>query len=190
MITALPRSSHCPHLRPLWLVGLLSLATLGLYFPVWMGVTWSEMKRELHDERMHPFWHALSYFVPLYGLFRVHAHCAAVRAMLQVAESPRTVDPWEVLLGVMWQMGMVYLLIFYFAPNDPFKPLLWLSVGAASAVATAYVQAGLNAYWLAVAGRGPRTASPGWSGRRSRPASPSWAWSCTPRCNRSNTNSL
>jgi hypothetical protein len=143
--------------RPIWLVGLLAFTTFGLYFPVWMGITWVQLQRELNDDRMHPFWHALSFCVPLYGLFRIHAHCALLRDLLQRIGATRTVDSWEVLLGVMFQMGMAWLLVYYFLPHDPFKPLLWLSVAAAAAATTVHAQAGLNAYWQEV---GPADAPP------------------------------
>jgi hypothetical protein len=55
--------------RPLWLVGALTFVTFGVYLVIWVGVTWSEMKRELRDEGMRPVWHALGLLVPIYNSF-------------------------------------------------------------------------------------------------------------------------
>jgi hypothetical protein len=60
--------------RPVWLATALSFLTGGLYFVWWFGATWSELKRELRDETMHPVWHALTSLVPVYASFRTHAH--------------------------------------------------------------------------------------------------------------------
>src|SRR5215207_11023344 len=60
--------------RPTWVVFLLTIFTLGLYWPIWFAQTWSELKRVVRDPGMSPVWHGLSLAVPIYNLFRVHAH--------------------------------------------------------------------------------------------------------------------
>jgi len=55
-------------------VFLLTIFSLRLYWPVWFGQTWSELKRVVRDPGMNPVAHALSLFVPIYGLFRIGAH--------------------------------------------------------------------------------------------------------------------
>src|SRR5579871_3787408 len=54
--------------RPIWLTVMLTLVfPFGLYPLVWFAVTWAEMKRELRDDEMHPWWHAVGYCVPIYA---------------------------------------------------------------------------------------------------------------------------
>ena len=67
---------------PAWLPFALTLATGGAYLIVWAGRSWSTMKRERGDPEMRPVWHALSLAVPLYMIFRVHAHFRTLNELL------------------------------------------------------------------------------------------------------------
>jgi hypothetical protein len=87
--------------RPLWLVALLTFGSLSLYYYVWMARTWDELKRILKNEKMRPVWHALTQFVPIYSLFRLHAHFDTIRG-LEGADSPIRVRPgWVVVAGAV-----------------------------------------------------------------------------------------
>ena len=61
-------------IRPDWEVAVLTVISLGGYFAVWMAVTWSELKRESGDDEMHPVWHGLALFVPVYHAFADFRH--------------------------------------------------------------------------------------------------------------------
>lgn len=67
---------------PAWLPFALTLVTGGAYLIVWAGRSWSTMKRERGDPEMRPLWHALSLVVPLYMIFRVHAHFRTLNDLL------------------------------------------------------------------------------------------------------------
>ena len=67
---------------PAWLPFALTLVTGGAYLIVWAGRSWSTMKRERGDPEMRPLWHALSLAVPLYMIFRVHAHFRTLNGLL------------------------------------------------------------------------------------------------------------
>ena len=67
---------------PVWLPFALTVVTGGAYLIVWAGRSWSTMKRERGDPEMRPLWHALSLVVPLYMIFRVHAHFRTLNELL------------------------------------------------------------------------------------------------------------
>jgi hypothetical protein len=67
---------------PAWLPFALTLVTGGAYLIVWAGRSWSTMKRERGDPEMRPLWHALSLVVPMYMIFRAHAHFRTLNELL------------------------------------------------------------------------------------------------------------
>ena len=76
-------------LRPPWLVALLEIVSENLYEVWWYARTWMELKRARSDPSMHPVWHTLAMFVPIYGLFRLHAH---YRVLNETAASAGATD--------------------------------------------------------------------------------------------------
>ncbi len=118
---------------PRWLgmVVILSTVTLGLYFIVWFGLTWSEMKRELKDDSMSPVWHALSLLVPIYGWCQVHKHFQTIN---DLDPGTGTVRPGLVvaLLVAAWVVHLV----------TDLPAQLLVMAGAA-----VYGQAALNSVW-------------------------------------------
>lgn len=70
--------------RPVWLVFLLSLVTFDLYLPIWLASTWADIKREpsMRNEKLFPIWHGLTWFVPIYDLFRLNAHYKTIGDLL------------------------------------------------------------------------------------------------------------
>lgn len=83
--------------RPVWLVSALTFLTAGFYFPIWAGLSWSAMKRQVGDPNMSPLGHGFAMLVPIYGIFRVHAHFQLLNALLGAAGSTRRLS---VALGV------------------------------------------------------------------------------------------
>lgn len=65
-------------LRSPSLVAICTFTTLGFFGLWWFYATWSELKREYQDEKMHPVWHTLTQLVPVYSYFRFHAHMEAI----------------------------------------------------------------------------------------------------------------
>ena len=58
---------------------------------------------------MHPFWHSLTLFVPIYNLFRMHAHFRTIRDLRASRELPESIAPglavicWMLANGIGWQ---------------------------------------------------------------------------------------
>jgi hypothetical protein len=92
--------------------------TFGLYTFYWLCQTWREIKLEDGDTGKRPFWHALAMFVPIYNLFRMHAHMRTIVELVQsyggrTSLSPRTaVVVWMVvgaLINVSDRPGLGFL---------------------------------------------------------------------------------
>ena len=56
----------------------------GFYFIYWLYVTWKQY-RDHTRANAFPVWHALTLFVPIYGLFRVHAHIRTFKDLMMDA---------------------------------------------------------------------------------------------------------
>ena len=87
--------------RPMWKVGIFMIFTFGLYQFVWLGLTWSEMKKEIKDDSMCPVWHALAMLVPIYSFFRLYNHYKTINSLLGKVGHPYKVYPGWVILGTI-----------------------------------------------------------------------------------------
>ena len=132
--------------RPSWLVALLTLFTFGLYLVFWFGASWSEIKRERHDPSMRPFWHALTLFVPVYGLYRMHAHFQVLNALRFGRSMREIISPG---------MAVLFLIVFDVIssastrpqPSGGAKMTLDLICAVSAMAITTFGQLGLNGYW-------------------------------------------
>jgi len=79
--------------RPPWLVALLELLSENLYEVWWYGRSWWELQRARNDPSMRPVWHALAMYVPIYGLFRLHAHYRVLNETAAGAGATDRVSP-------------------------------------------------------------------------------------------------
>ncbi|MBM2809533.1 MAG: hypothetical protein HW416_292 [Chloroflexi bacterium] len=105
-ITSLPMTLFLPFYMLAWLVqwwgGKPGQIITFLPYPlVWLAATWSEMKRELDDPDMHPWWHALSFLIPIYGLFRLHAHYRTIQELLLQRGAASPVSGRGAVLGMI-----------------------------------------------------------------------------------------
>jgi hypothetical protein len=125
----------------------LDVVTLGLFQIVWMWATWSELKGELHDDSMHPVWHALSQFLPIGRYIVLRAHFRAIERVC----APRGVRSLRPALAVL-PAGAAGIC------NRSNDPTLSLAAGALSlALSVVQVvggQAALNSYWRTLRSEG------------------------------------
>ena len=128
--------------RPLWSVFLLTLGTFSLYFFVYLGVTWAELKRERRDPGMNPVGHVLAQLVPFYGYFRFHAHMRTVDELLEETGATERVDPLRSTIA--------YIIIGVFSLVAGLEQtpdwLIFPSMALYGALAV-WHQRGLNAYY-------------------------------------------
>lgn len=144
--------------RPVWLVGALTFVYLGIYPVVWFGATWSEIKRERNDPDMHPWWHALSILVPIYGLFQAHAHFDKINEVLTYEGLPPKLHPGPAVVGgliagVLSGVGGYQGYLSTVGGNLGYDLFAALAGGLLMALVFVHVQAGLNAYWAVLPGR-------------------------------------
>lgn len=141
--------------RPSWMVAALVMVTFGVYWLVWFGQTWAEMKRVVRDPGMRPFWHALTPLAPVYGLFRTHAHFRVMAVLVESHGVPVMVPPrLAVILALMsGVLGWIALL-----PGVSTAEFVVLMLGALAALArlAARGQTTLNGLWRSGFGAGSR----------------------------------
>ncbi len=77
---------------------LMSVLSSGLYLLYWFYLTWKQYRDHTRTEA-YPVWHALTLAVPIYGLFRTHAHMRSFKELMLEAGLPNTISPgWAVVL--------------------------------------------------------------------------------------------
>lgn len=77
---------------------LMSVLSSGLYLFYWFYVTWKQY-RDHTRTKAYPVWHVLTLSVPIYGLFRTHAHMRSFKELMLKAGLPNTISPgWAVVL--------------------------------------------------------------------------------------------
>jgi len=125
-------------------VAALTVLSVGLYLPIWLGLSWAELRRETKDESMSPLWHALSVFVPGYGYYQVYRHFSFIGGLVAKVKSPRRIDPFSATIGVVvWSFTWLH-----YSADPLFIALDVVELAAATAVVV-YGQAALNEYWRA-----------------------------------------
>ena len=87
---------------------LMSVLSYGLYLLYWFYLTWKHYRDHTHAEAF-PVWHALTLFVPIYGLFRTHAHMRSYKELMNNSGVTNTINPeWAVgLLAITWLLGII-----------------------------------------------------------------------------------
>ncbi len=128
---------------------ILSIVTSGLYVFYWLYLTWKHLQSETGDVH-YPFWHALTFLVPVYGLFRIHRHVAVIQAASQRAGVEALLAP---ALAVT-MLALYWLLAMLSANSASFGTFVVLNLIRLALITTVIVraQATLNNYWSSVKG--------------------------------------
>ena len=128
---------------------ILSIVTSGLYVFYWLYLTWKHLQSETGDVH-YPFWHALTFLVPVYGLFRIHRHIAVIQAASQRAGVEALLTP---ALAVT-MLALYWLLAMLSANSASFGTFVVLNLIRLALITTVIVraQATLNNYWSSVKG--------------------------------------
>lgn len=138
----------------------LTALSYGLYMFYWFYLTWRHY-REHTGRRAYPVWHALAVMVPVYNLFRAHAHIRCYNELMEEAGLSPDVTPWFAVgtLLTLWVLALVSLAVsggFEEAPAMTLRQVvITLALNGISLGVMAFlqirVQIGLNAYWGRVA---------------------------------------
>lgn len=78
--TEQPRQTLAYRISPTRIV-IMTLLSDGLYLFYWFYITWQQY-RDHTGNRVFPMWHTLSLIIPIYGLFRTHAHMRSFKELM------------------------------------------------------------------------------------------------------------
>ncbi len=79
---------------------LMSVLSYGLYLFYWFYLTWKQYRDHTGNDA-YPVWHALTLLVPVYGLFRTHAHARTFRALMWNARLSSSIRPGWAWVAVL-----------------------------------------------------------------------------------------
>lgn len=131
-----------------------SFLSFGLYLFYWFYLTWKQYRDHTGTEA-YPVWHALTLLVPIYGLFRIHAHMRSFKELMVTAGLPNTISPgWAVVLVQI--PGALGWLSFWASSGQrtPQAAMLFFILNVISIALIAglllQVQGNLNRYWTSL----------------------------------------
>ena len=116
--------------------------SFGAYVPIWFGLSWAELKRETGDTRMEPLAHALSIFVPGYGLWQAYRHFRVLDTVRRKVDPVHGVDALTGAIGT----GIWWLTFTHYSTELIFVTLDAIELAAGAALVV-YGQRALNGYW-------------------------------------------
>jgi hypothetical protein len=124
---------------------IASVFSGGLYIFYWLYITWKQLAKETEEEHF-PVWHALTWVVPVYQLFRLHRHTTVIQSLATGAGVPTTLNPSTMVALALAStgLGMVSLL----AVSPGVLMLLGLIGIAVTTTIIVWSQGALNAYWV------------------------------------------
>ncbi len=80
-------------------VVVMSILSFGIYLWYWFYLTWGQY-RDHTGERAYPVWHALALNVPIYGLFRTHAHMRSFNELMVRVGALATISVGRTVVAV------------------------------------------------------------------------------------------
>jgi ribosomal protein L40E len=124
---------------------IASILSGGLYIFFWLYITWKQLAQETHEEHF-PVWHALTWAVPFYQLFRLHRHATVIQGLATQAGVPTTLNPGTIVALALasFGLGMVSLL----AVSPGLSMMLGIIGIAVTTTIIVWNQGALNAYWV------------------------------------------
>lgn len=154
-----PRATATPELATIISmerIVLLSILSAGLYWVYWFYLTWKHYRDHTKREA-YPVWHALTLLVPVYSLFRVHAHVRSFKELSLGSGVRTSIIPGWAVAGVAVKSALD-VASFQLALSQGGREaavasafLAVLSIGIVTWL-LAYVQEDLNAYWKSIRG--------------------------------------
>ena len=128
---------------------VLSVVTSGVYILYWLYLTWRQLQSETKGVH-YPVWHALTFFVPIYQLFRIHRHIRVVQELALTAGVDTSLTPG---LAVVL-MALYGLLIVISGSVQSWGTFMILSLIRLALITTVIVwtQLPLNRYWSSIKG--------------------------------------
>ena len=140
---------------------VLSILTYGLYLFYWSYITWKQYGDHTRSQ-VYPIWHALSFVVPIYSIFRIHAHATAYHLLLTRSTMVSAISP--TLVAVLFVVSNAldwasFRLQWGVEEVDQGTALLLTILGiisiALGATLIQHVQENINAFWAQVGRASP-----------------------------------
>ncbi|PKB78199.1 MAG: hypothetical protein BZY88_19810 [SAR202 cluster bacterium Io17-Chloro-G9] len=130
---------------------LMTILSYGLYLFYWFYLTWKQY-RDHTDEAVFPVWHALTLMVPIYGLFRTHAHTRIFKELMTGRGLLTTLAPGWAVVAVLsssafdWNATRLSFGELTQATAVTISVLGILSIGLVAWLLM-HIQGNLNTYW-------------------------------------------
>ena len=144
-----------PYLISVPRVATMSVLSGGLYFYWWLYITWKHYRDHTGEEE-YPVWHALTLLVPIYGLFRVHAHTRTFRELMVARQLASTISPVTAVVAALIAgvFGSVGITDVWSGEISESLAIFMLVGGVISTALIAWllasVQGNVNRFWRAV----------------------------------------
>ena len=144
-----------PFRIPLVRVLIMSLLSAGLYFFYWFYLTWKHY-RDGTGKEAYPVWHALTLLIPIYGLFRIHAHMRSYRELMIGQGMASTISPVWAIPATITSFALPYLMFYslltVFLAQEWASLILGVSPVVTITWLMLHVQINLNRHWSHVHG--------------------------------------
>jgi len=146
-----------PYRIPTGRLLLLTVLSYGIFLYYWFYLTWRQY-RDHTGKRAFPVWHTLALGVPIYGLYRTHAHMDSYNRLMHQAGQPTSINaPLTVaLMLISVVLSIVSFLASGALPGIEFPGVqgVLMKLGfdvlaiATATVLLIHVQPKLNSYWI------------------------------------------
>jgi len=126
---------------------VLSILSFGLYFYYWFYLTWKHYRDYTGTENF-PFWHALTLFVPIYFLFRVHAHVRSFKELMVEGGMTSSLRP-GVVVALILLSNLLSIISWRFYYDDSLSNAIVLDIIVVllNTGLLFWVQTNLNLFW-------------------------------------------
>ena len=129
-----------PWLHPL-LAFALTCLTFGLFGAYWLCDSWRQIKDHDGDTGKHPVAHTVAMVVPIYNLFRMHAHMRTIVELVHSFGGRTSLSPGTAV--ILWIVSGALLRL----SNRPHMDLLYVPSLMLEGALVAGGQAALNQAW-------------------------------------------
>ncbi len=133
-------------------VGILSFGT---YFFYWFYLTWKHYRNYTRTEN-YPVWHAFTLFVPIYFLFRIHAHIRSYKELMTKSGIASSLSPGLFVVLVLFSnllslisLGSSFWGSFFNGSSYGITGLDIAVIGLDIGILV-WVQTNLNRYWRTI----------------------------------------
>ena len=144
-----------PYLMSVQRVVLMSLLSGGLYLFWWFYITWKHYHYHTGKEA-YPVWHTFTLVVPIYSLFRIHAHMRTYKGLMMELQLTNSINPGIAVVVVLIASSSLFVGVTQTWSGEISEALaIWILIievtyAVLIALLLASVQDNINRYWQTV----------------------------------------